>query len=89
MTVRQARLELRLDERSKEHIVRAAELSDQSVSAFVLTAAVTAAEMLLARAGHTVMPADQFDEMISALDTPDEAPALARQAQRPRKYRQV
>ena len=86
MTTRQARLELRLDERSKEHIARAAELSNESVSAFVLLAAAAAADKVLARASHTIMPADQFDELLAALDAPDEAPALARQSQHARKY---
>jgi uncharacterized protein (DUF1778 family) len=89
MATRQARLELRLDERSKEHIVRAAELSNESVSSFVLLAAASAADKVLARAGHTVMPADQFDELLAALDLPDEAPVIARQSQRARKYRRV
>ncbi len=86
MATRQARLELRLDEHSKEHIVRAAELSNESVSSFVLIAAATAADKVLARADHTVMPADQFDELLAALDLPDEAPALARLSQRARRY---
>lgn len=86
MSPRQARLELRLDEQSKEHIARAAELANESVSSFVLSAATGAAEKMLARADHTVMPADQFDELLAALDAPDEAPALARLSQRPRRY---
>ena len=86
MTTRQSRLELRLDERSKEHIVRAAELSNESVSSFVLSAAETAADKVLARASHTVMPADQFDELLAALDAPDEAPVLTQLGQRRRKY---
>lgn len=87
MTAKEARLELRLDERSKEHIVRAAELSNESVSAFVLLAAAAAADQVLARASHTTMPADQFDELLAALDAPDEAPALVQLGQRTRGYR--
>lgn len=37
----------------------------------------------------TVMPADQFDELIASLDTPDDAPALRSLATRPRRYEQT
>ncbi|HUZ25024.1 MAG TPA: DUF1778 domain-containing protein [Streptosporangiaceae bacterium] len=87
MTTKEARLELRLDERSKEHIVRAAELSNESVSSFVLLAAAAAADKVLARASYTVMPADQFDELLAALDLPEEAPTLVQTGQRTRRYR--
>jgi uncharacterized protein (DUF1778 family) len=86
MTVKEARLEVRLDERSKERIARAAELSNETVSAFVLRAAAAAADSVLTRASMTVMPPEQFDEMLAALDVADEAPALARLNQRTRKY---
>ncbi|MGH3886746.1 MAG: hypothetical protein ACRDSZ_09285 [Pseudonocardiaceae bacterium] len=43
-------------------------------------AASVAADRVLARTETTVMPAEQFDAMLAALDVPDDAPALARLA---------
>ncbi len=72
-------LDLRLDEQTKAHISYAAKLSgDASLSHFVLAAATAAADKVLARADYTIMPAMQFDELLASLDTPDEAPRLAR-----------
>ena len=56
---------------------------------FVIHAATAEADRVLARAEATVMPADQFDALLTALDMPDEAPALARLAQRDRRYRRT
>jgi uncharacterized protein (DUF1778 family) len=89
MAAREARLELRLDERSKEHIARAAQLSHESVSTFVLVAAERAADQVIARADHLIMPAEQFDALVASLDMHDEAPALRRLADRPRRYHRV
>ena len=89
MTLKEARLEVRLDERSKDHIVRAAELSHETVSAFVVHAAAAAADKVLARAGMTLMPAEQFDDLLVALEVADEAPVLTRLSQRTRKYRRA
>jgi uncharacterized protein (DUF1778 family) len=86
MTIREARLDFRLDPESKARIERAAKLNHESVSSFVLHAATDAADRVLARAEITLMPADQFDELLAALDAADQAPALARLGKTERRY---
>jgi uncharacterized protein (DUF1778 family) len=76
------RIEMRTDPVEHELISRAADASNQSMSAFVLAAAMATANSILARADTTIMPAEQFDELMASLDTPDEAPNLARIAAR-------
>ncbi|HEX6344078.1 DUF1778 domain-containing protein [Umezawaea sp.] len=59
----EARLDFRLDPEVKARIERAAKLSGESVSTFVVHAATAAADGVLARAEATVMPAEQFDAL--------------------------
>jgi uncharacterized protein (DUF1778 family) len=80
------RIEMRTDPDSEALITQAARLMHQSVSAFVLAAATAEAQRVLARVDHVVMPADQFDALISSLDTSADAPALARAARRERRF---
>jgi len=49
-------------------------------------AAVCEADLVLARAGTTLMPAEQFDMLMSSLEAPDEAPRLLEAASRPRRF---
>lgn len=86
MTIKEARLDFRLDPDAKARIERAASLSRESISAFVVHAATDAADRVLARADLTVMPADQFDALLAALDAADPAPALTSLGQRDRRY---
>lgn len=86
MTVKEARLDFRLDPDNKARIERAAKLSSESVSAFVTHAATAAADRVLARADVTMMPAEQFDELLNALDAADEAPTLSRLGKTGRRY---
>jgi len=72
------RIELRADPASAENIALAAEIQHLSVSAFILQAATAEADRVRARTEHAVMPAEQFDNLISSLDRPDEAANLAR-----------
>ncbi|GAA3841087.1 hypothetical protein GCM10022243_04330 [Saccharothrix violaceirubra] len=78
MSTKEARLDFRLDQDQKGRIERAAELSRKSTSAFVVDAAMDAADKVLARADVTIMSAEQFDSLMSALDVADEAPGLAK-----------
>jgi uncharacterized protein (DUF1778 family) len=71
------RLEARLDESTDELIMRAAELEHVSKSAFVVRAARTEAERVVARANLTLMAPEVFDALVASLDVPDEAPELA------------
>lgn len=89
MSIKTERLEVRVDAATKAHIEDAAARLDQSASVFVIHAATAEADRVLARAEATLMPADQFDALLTALDIPDEAPALARLAQRDRRYRRT
>lgn len=86
MTIEEARLDFRLDPGVKARIERAAKLSRQPISRFVIEAATAAADRVLARSDLTMMPADQFDELFAALDTADEAPALKTLAKRERRF---
>jgi uncharacterized protein (DUF1778 family) len=80
MAAKTRRIEMRADPDSEARIARAAALRSESVSAFVLGAAAREANVVLARADVTMMPAEQFDALLDALDTPDAAPALRRAA---------
>jgi len=53
-----------------------------SVSAFVVDAAVDRAEELLAAQMSTTVSADDFDELVNALDQPDRAHTLTKAAKR-------
>ena len=86
MATRTKRIEMRADPDSEALITAAAAACHVSVSAFVLEAATDQAGRVLGRADLTLMPADQFDALITALDEPDEAPRLAEGAQTPRRY---
>ncbi len=86
MATRTKRIEMRADPDSEALITAAAAACRLSVSAFVLEAATDRAGRVLGRADLTLMPADQFDALVAALDTPDEAPRLAEAARTPRRY---
>lgn len=86
MSIKEARLDFRLAPEAKARIERAAKLTSESVSAFVVQAAISAADDILAREDVTVMPAEQFDALMAALDTVDSAPALTLLGQRDRRY---
>jgi uncharacterized protein (DUF1778 family) len=86
MATKTRRIEMRTDPDSETRIAQAAALRHESVSAFVLGAAVREADVLLARADMTLMPAEQFDALFGALDTPDPAPTLQRAAEQPRRF---
>lgn len=79
-----ARLEVRLQPDSKARLERAAELTHVPVSDFVRSAVEERAEQVLRDHDvQTTVPAEFFDDLLAALDTPAEAnAALARAAQR-------
>jgi uncharacterized protein (DUF1778 family) len=86
MAARTKRIEMRADPDSEALITAAAAACRLSVSAFVLEAATDQAGRVLGRSDLTLMPADQFDRLIAALDEPDEAPRLAEAARTARRY---
>jgi len=77
---------MRADAESEALITAAAAACRVSVSTFVLEAATEEAGRVLGRSDLTLMPADQFDALIAALDQPDEASRLAEAAQGRRRY---
>jgi len=79
------RIEARVTEDDARVIARAATLLNASVSSFVVGAALEKAETVVARADRTIMPAAQFEEMISALDDPTPVPELVALINRPRR----
>jgi uncharacterized protein (DUF1778 family) len=83
---RTERIEMRTTQEEHDLITRAADASHVTTSSFVLAAARSEASRVLARADVTIMPADQFDELMAALDTPEPIPTLARLAAAPRRF---
>jgi uncharacterized protein (DUF1778 family) len=68
------RLEMRVSAERAELIRQAAAARGESVTGFVLAAAVRAAEEELAIERETLVPAAFFEQLLAALDTEDEAP---------------
>jgi uncharacterized protein (DUF1778 family) len=87
---RTARIELRAEPEREQRIRLAAELANQSMTAFVLDAATERADEVIAAAATTTVAADFFDALLAALDQPAEPnKALARAARRPRRVHQA
>lgn len=79
------RIEARVAPERAERIRRAAELTHQSVSTFVVDAAEEKAERVILSHRETVVPPDFFDDLLAALDRPAVAvPGLAKAAKRAR-----
>lgn len=89
MATRTERIELRADSQRERRIRYAAELSHQSVSAFVLEAAAERAESVIGAASITSVPSAFFAKLWAALEkAPRANPALRRRARRPRRVDQ-
>lgn len=86
MAVKARRMEARVDAETDERITRAAAVTHESVSGFVVRAARAEADRVLMRADVTPMPAEQFDALIASLDEADTAPTLVRAAARSRRF---
>jgi uncharacterized protein (DUF1778 family) len=83
------RLEFRVRPDLKERIEYAAQLEQVPVGDFVRSAAEERAEQVIREHAATVVPADFFDAMLTALDAPGQpSPALARAARRARELGQ-
>lgn len=89
MATRSERVEARLSRDERRRIDRAARLAGQSVSSFLVAAAVEKAEQVITASAVTVVPADYFDRLLSALDEPERAPRLERAARRARARRPI
>jgi uncharacterized protein (DUF1778 family) len=64
----------------EQHLRAAAAASDQSLTDFVIGAAEARATEILAT--HTVVPADYFDALLTALDAPAQPNEALREAAR-------
>jgi uncharacterized protein (DUF1778 family) len=89
MAVKTERMEARVSPDERARIERAASVSGQSASAFMVSAAVDRAEEIIAEATTTSVPADYFDDLLAALDEPAPAPALTKAARRVRRRRRI
>ncbi|MFN8226100.1 MAG: DUF1778 domain-containing protein [Mycobacterium sp.] len=85
-TTKTDRVEVRVARQTHEQISAAAEVVNESTSEFMRNAALDRADKILALSSRTLMPADQFDSMIKALDVPDHAPNLEKLAAQPRLF---
>jgi uncharacterized protein (DUF1778 family) len=74
------RVEARLTMVERREIEQAAKLAGESLSAFIVLAALQRAEVVVTQHATTTVPAEFFDRLLASLDEPDEAPALARAA---------
>ncbi len=80
MAVKAERLEARLTSTERKQIEQAASLAGESVSSFVVLAALDRADILVREQASTVVPAAYFDHLVASLDEPEGAPGLARAA---------
>ncbi len=90
MSTKTERVEARLSLEQRNRIERAAEYAGESMSAFMVSAAVERADELIAAHTATVVPSDYFDQLLAALDEPAEpSPRLAAAAERARRQRRI
>lgn len=68
-----ARIELRAEPEQEERIRTAARLMNQSITTFVVTAAVERADEVIATWSTTTVSVEFFDQLLAALDHPAEA----------------
>lgn len=89
MAAKAERLEARLTSTERKQIEQAAALAGESVSSFVVLAALERAEILVREQASTVVPAAYFDQLVASLDEPEEAPRLARAAAKVGRVRRI
>jgi uncharacterized protein (DUF1778 family) len=78
MAAKAERLEARLTPTQRKQIEQAAALAGESISSFVVLAALDRADILVRDQASTIIPAAYFDQLVASLDEPEEAPRLAR-----------
>ena len=80
------RIELRVSAVDKDAITVAAAMEQTTITEFVRHAVLDRAQHVQARADRTLMPAEQFDALVGALDIADDTPNLARAFARSRRF---
>lgn len=84
------RVEARVSPDQRHRIERAASFSGESMSSFMVTAAVARADEVIAAQTSTMVPAEYFDALLAALDeSPEPSPNLAAAAKRARRQRRI
>ncbi|MGE4428629.1 MAG: DUF1778 domain-containing protein [Solirubrobacteraceae bacterium] len=83
------RIEARLTATQRREIELAAGMAGESVSAFMVAAALDRAGDLVGTHATTVVPADYFDALAAALDRPDDAPGLRRAVDEARRHGRI
>lgn len=89
MVTKTDRVEARLSPDERQRIHRAAEFSGQSMSSFIVSAAVEKADSVIAEQAVTTVPADYFDRLVAEIDRAGKAPRLARAAKRARQHSRI
>jgi uncharacterized protein (DUF1778 family) len=89
MATRAQRLEARLTATQHKQIEQAAALAGESVSSFVVLAALDRADIIVREQASTVVPATYFDRLAESLDEPEKAPGLVRAATRAKRRRRI
>lgn len=82
------RIELRVSAEDKHAIAAAAAAEHTSATEFVRNAVLDRVAHVRARTERTLMPAEQFDALVAALDLAQDTPNLARAFAQPRRFRQ-
>ena len=85
-TTKTERVEVRVARQTHDQIRAAAEKVNETPSEFMRNAALDRADKILALASRTLMPAEEFDALIQALDMADDAPNLEKVAAQPRRF---
>jgi uncharacterized protein (DUF1778 family) len=89
MAAKAQRVEARLTAVQRRQIEQAAALAGESVSAFMVLAALERAEIVVVEQATTVVPTAYFDQLVASLDEPDPAPRLARAASAARRRKRI
>jgi uncharacterized protein (DUF1778 family) len=90
VVVKSDRVEARLSRDERDRIGRAAAFTGESMSAFIVLAAVQRADEVIAEQSSTVVPSDYFDQLLAALDeAPEPSPRLAVAAKRSRRQSRI
>ncbi len=89
MAAKAVRLEARLTPTQRKQIEQAAALAGESVSSFVVLAALGRADIVVSERATTVVPGAYFDELVASLDEPGDAPRLARAARQAKRRRRI
>jgi uncharacterized protein (DUF1778 family) len=87
VTTKNERLEMRVSKADRDLIESAASIMNENISDFTRSAVIGRALQVLALAERTLMPAEQFDELLGSLDQADPAATLAEAFERPRRFK--